>query len=411
MKRFWQNIQSTLFRYDPIWTTNLIVLAAAVFTNQFGQGLLGSVRTNFFVDTLGLTGGQVLWLEGIREIPGLALMFIAALTMRLPLSKRASAALLITGLGYGLFATIHSYSALLVIAVGASLGLHMWMPLHRALGMSLSPKDKTGQVMGNLSSVAAMASLMGMGAITLVSRLLAGTSVSLRVYYIVGGAFIVSAALLLLKLPSHIGATETEPPRILLKRRYWLYYVLTFFEGSRKQVLHTFGTLVLVETFKFEVWQVGSLMLISSIVNLIGSPYMGRLIDRFGERTMVSLSYVCLVLCCVGFGFIHTAWILVLLLVVIKLMITASIGLSTYVYRTAPPEELTPTLSAGISINHVTSVAMPLIAGAVLPLIGYEGIFLGTAVLIALSVPFALAMKGREAVDTTAPATVAAAEG
>ena len=134
-------------------------------------------------------------------------------------------------------------------------------------------------------------------------------------------------------------------------------------------------------------------MLSSSIVNLIAAPYMGALIDRFGERKTVSASYAVLTLCCAGFAVVHNVWILVLLLIVIKLAVPLGMGLSTYVYRTAPPEELTPTLSAGISINHVTSVAMPLLAGALLPAIGYEGIFAGTAGLILLSIPFALTMR------------------
>jgi len=82
--------------------------------------------------------------------------------------------------------------------------------------------------------------------------------------------------------------------------------------------------------------------------------------------------------------------VLVLLLLVMKLAVVFGLGLNTYVYRLAPEEELTPTLSAGISINHVTSVGMPLLAGALLPVIGYGGVFLGTAGLILLSVPFAL---------------------
>ncbi len=36
---------------------------------------------------------------------------------------------------------------------------------------------------------------------------------------------------------------------MLLKRQYWLYYVLTSSPGIRKQVLNTFGTLVLVQTY------------------------------------------------------------------------------------------------------------------------------------------------------------------
>lgn len=391
MKRLWKKLD-----LDPaIWSPQLLMLAVAVFLNRFGQGVLGGARTNFFVDTLGLSGDQVLWLEGIREIPGLALMFIAALTMLLPLSRRAAAALLVTGVGYGLFAFVGSYGALLVVAVIASLGLHMWMPLHSSLAMCLSTKETTGRVMGSLNAVGALAAIAGMGGLALLSKLSEAAPIPLEAYYLGGGLFIIVAALLIARLPTDIGATETAPPRILLKGSYWLYYVLTFFQGSRKQVLNTFGMLVLVDKFGLEVWQISLLLLVSSVVNFVGSPRLGLLLDRWGERLTVSLSYLILTLCCVGFAVLKSVWLLVVLLIVIKLMVTLGMGLSTYVYRIAPPEELTPTLSAGISINHVTSVAMPLVAGALLPTIGYEGIFLGTAGLILLSIPFSLAMQVR----------------
>ena len=381
---------------DPtLWTTNLLFLAGAVFLNSFGSGVLNGVRTNFFVDTLGLTGGQVLWLEGIREIPGLILMFIAALTMLLPLSYRAAAALFIMGVGYALYATVGSYVALLLMAVFASLGMHLWFPLYKALGMSLSQKARTGEVMGSLNGVTALAGIAGMGTISLLTRLFA--ELPLGAYYVLGGALIGLGALLLIRIPPQVGATANEQPRMLLDRRYWLYYVLTFFQGSRKQVLNTFGMLVLVENFGLEVWQISLLLLVSGVVNFVGSPALGRLLDRLGERSVMAASYVLLALCCIGFATLDQVWFLAALLLVIKLLVTLGIGLDTYVYRIAPEEELTPTLSAGISINHVTSVAMPLIAGALLPLIGYSGIFWGTAGLILLSVPFALAMKAAAA--------------
>jgi len=377
--------------YRAIWTQNLIFLAVAYFMQRFGLALIDGARINFFVETLGLGGGQVLWLEGIREIPGLALMFIAALTMRLPLSYRTAASVLLMGVGFGLYAFIDSYSALLVVAVIASLGMHMWMPLHSSLAMGLSPGGKTASVLGQLNGVGAFASLIGMGALALITW--AASDLSLSVYYLVGAGLVIIAAFLLLRIPPTVGATETEPPRVLVKKRYWLYYVLTFIQGSRKQVLHTFGMLVLVQTFHLEVWHISLILLLSSIINLVGSPYMGTLIDRIGERTILSATYAGLALTCVGFATIHNVWLLVVLLLLIKLLVTAGIGLETYVYRMAPKEELIPTLSAGISINHITSVGMPLVAGAILPFIGYEGIFWGTAGLILLSIPFALAMR------------------
>jgi len=403
MKRKNRNPLAHIRLGDPtLWTANLLFLAGAVFLNGFGSGLLNGVRTNFFVDTLGLTGGQVLWLEGIREIPGLVLMFIAALTMLLPLSHRATAALVIMGLGYTLYAAVDAYVPLLLMSVLASLGMHLWFPLYKALGMSLSQKTRTGEVMGSLNAVTALAGIAGMGTISLLTSIFA--DLPLGAYYVLGGALIGIAALLLIRIPPEIGTTANKQPRMLLDRRYWLYYMLTFFQGSRKQVLNTFGMLVLVENFDLKVWQISLLLLVSGVVNFAGGPYLGRLLDRLGERWVMASSYVLLTLCCIGFATLHQVWLLAVLLLVIKLLVTLGIGLDTYVYRIAPPEELTPTLSAGISINHVTSVAMPIIAGALLPVIGYGGIFWGTAGLILLSVPFALAMQ-----PAKAPQAVAAA--
>ncbi len=322
--------------FDPaIWTPNLIMMAVAGFMGRFGLGLTDGARTNFFLDTLGLTGDQVLWLEGIREIPGLALMFIAAFTMLLPLSKRAAAALLLSGIGYALFATVHSYTALLVVALIASLGLHMWMPLESSLAMNLSGKVQTGQVMGTLNAIGALASIVGMGALTLIS--IAAASMPLELYYLIGGGLIIVSALLIFRLPNDIGATETKPPRMLLKGKYWLFYILTFFQGSRKQVLNTFGMLVLVDRYKLEVWQISLLLLASSVINMFASPYLGKLLDLWGERKTTSICYVILTLCCVGFAVMDNVWVLVALLLMIKVVVTLGISLSTYVYRIAPP--------------------------------------------------------------------------
>ena len=152
---------------------------------------------------------------------------------------------------------------------------------------------------------------------------------------------------------------------------------------------------MLVSSYGFEVWKISLLLLVSSVINMLSAPYVGYLIDRFGERRTVSVSYVLLVLCCAGFAALHNVWLLVSLLIAMKLVVTLGMGLNTYVYRSAPAEELTPTVSAGVSINHISSVAMPLLAGVLLPIIGYEGIFWGTAGLILLSVPFALALQVR----------------
>ncbi len=374
-----------------ISSRELLLLASALFLFRFGEGLTGGARANFFVDTLGLSSGQVLWSEGVREVPGLLLIFVAAFITQVPLARRGGLAVALMGLGFMAHAAVQSFTALLAVSVIASLGNHIWMPLSPALGMCLATKETSGRVLGNLASVGSLAVIVGMGALSLISLLV--PQFNLRLYYLIGGAFMLAAAVLILRLPASVGATERKQPRMLLKRRYWLFYVLTFSEGARKQVLSTFGTLVLVQYFGYAVWQISLILLVSAVINLVSAPFLGASVDRYGERTMMTASYVGLAACCIGFSVASSPVVLAVLVVAIKLLQVLGMGLNTYVNRMAPAEELTPTLTAGISINHISSVIAPLVAGALMPLIGYEGVFLATGILIALSVPFAAALR------------------
>lgn len=379
-------------RFDPaIWSSNLVALAATVFLINFGSGLTRGVASNFFIDTLGISGGQVLALTGLREIPGLALMFIAALIMHWPLRTRAAVAVLIMGFGYALYATVGSYTGLVAVAIVGSLGFHVWMPLQNALAMSLVAKEHSGRVMGALSSVRSLSAIIGVGAVALVSLLFA--DMNLRIYYVIAGVLIALGATQLLRLPTIIGADTGRMPRMLIRRRYWLYYVLTFFEGSRMQVFGAFGTMILVRDYGLEAWQISLVLLASSVMNLFASPILGRMLDRLGERIMLSGSYVLLALCFVGYASFHNPWLLAALLIGINVLVILRMGLTTYVNRIAPPDELTPTLSAGVSINHITSVGMSLLAGYLLELVGYEALCWGAAAIIMVSVPFALAIR------------------
>jgi len=370
-----------------LWTRNLFVLAAAVFLLSLGIGLQSGVQTNFIKD-IGLSGSQVLLQAGIREIPGLFLMFIAALIMHLPLKWRSVAAVLIMGVGFTLYATVHSWSALVVVSLIGSLGMHLWMPLSNSLGLGIAKKENSGKVLGTLSAVAALASMAGIGSIILLTHWL-----SLRLLIGVAGGLIVLAAIVLIRLPQNIGETKKSQPRLLFKKRYWVYYVLLLFEGSRTQVFFTFNTMVLVYTYGLSAMQISILLLISSLVNFLLSQKLGQLLDVVGERKMLTIGYIALILCFVGYALVNNVWFLGAMLVFINFLGQFSIGLSTYVNRVAPAEELTPTLTTGVSINHVTSVGMSFLAGVLLPVVGYKALCWGAVIIIALSVPFAMALR------------------
>jgi len=375
---------------DWRWTRHLAVMAAAVFALNVAIGLSDSVRTNFFVDLLGMSSEQILWLEGLREIPGLALVFIAAAMMAMPPRIRATVALLTMAAGYALYLTVPNFAVLVPVEILASLGLHIWMPLLTLLGTALASRAHAGRVLGLLGGAAALGMITGMGLAALLSGV--GGGVPLRAYYAIGAVLIAAAGLLLTLLPRDTGVTVERPQRILVRRRYWLYYLLTFMQGARKQVMASFGALVLVAYFDWQVWQISTLLLVSAVVNTVASPAAGWMLDRYGERAMLTASYIITALCCVGFAVVRDIWALMVLFVLIRALIVFNIGVDSWLSRISPREELAPTLAAGLSFNHISSLAMPLLNGLLLPLIQYEGVYLLTAGLTLATVPFALMM-------------------
>ena len=169
--------------------------------------------------------------------------------------------------------------------------------------------------------------------------------------------------------------------------------MLVFFSGARKLVLGSLITLMLVQNFGIKVWQVSMLTLVSGLLNMVLAPRLGALIDRVGERITTPIAYSILALCCLGYAFIPSLSALMILWILTKVVGPLGMGLHTYVYRTAPPEELEPTLTAGVTFDHISSVGMPFLAGAILPIIDYRGVFLGGALLILVSIPFARVLQ------------------
>jgi predicted MFS family arabinose efflux permease len=366
------------------WTRPLVFLALAFFFSRLGDGLQSAVSTNFYVQDLKLGGDQVLWLSGIREIPGLLLVFVAMLLTRLPLARQAALSLVLMGVGYGVYAAVHSYTALIAASLLASIGFHNWMPLQSSLSMGLVPKSHSGRIMGRMSAIGALAALGGMLLVTLTVKQL-----GLRAFFVFCGIAMVIAAVMVFQIPASVGQNEGQVRKIVFKRRYWLYYVLIFFEGSRTQVFFAFATWVLAQIYHMDAQKISILLIASGLVNFLGVPRMGALIDKWGERAVILVCYSGLALSFIGYALIQNVWLLCVLYCSINFLVLSRVALDTYANRMSLPGDLVPTLTAGVSVNHITSVSMSLLAGTLLPMVGYETLSWGAAIVILLSLPFA----------------------
>lgn len=365
---------------------DLRLLAITIFCVSFGFGTYFATFNNFVVEVLHLQPMDLGKLEALRELPGFLMFLIAALTMRVSEPILACMALSLLALGLGAYYRVDSIHTLLLYSLVWSVGLHAWMPLSPSMTMNLADANNSGRRLGQMSAVGAVGTLCGM-----VLVFLLGKQIGLHRIFLVAGGIAAVGAVSVSMIRKNIG--HAEKPRFVFKKRYKLYYALTFLEGCRKQVFITFAIFALVRNYGTPLKVVAALMIVNNLTNVLLAPKVGRLIDRIGERKVLAFCYAALVPVFIGYALIKQPPVLYVLYCLDNLFFLGSIGLNTYLHRIALPEDLMPSLAMGISVNHAAAVAVPLIGGHLWSTFGYQSTFFGGAVIVAISVVFALAMK------------------
>ncbi len=362
-------------------------LAAANFAYGLAFGVYGIIFFNFIVEDLGIGPDQVGLLESVREIPGLLTIAIAALVMTVAEPIVGAMALLLLGAGYINYFHLDGIPSLIVFSLIASVGFHIWMTASNSLALKLTHVSEQGSRLGQLRSVMAVAQLAGIGIVALV-----GPATGLRPLFIVAGAFAVAGAFFVLRIR---GVPQVRrPQRILLRRTYWLYYALTALDGARRHIFMTFALFLLVRDHGSPVQTIAILGLVNGVLN-IGAAYLfGRLIDRFGERLILAVSFAALAAIFVGYAVVPVVAMLFVLYVLDNVFFSAETGVTTYLRKIViDPSDIRPSLTAGMTINHIAAVIIPITGGLLWEAYGHWVPFIGGAVLALGSLALSLRIR------------------
>ena len=377
-------------------------LAAANFAFGLAFGIYGTIFFNFIGQDLGISPNQLGLLETVREIPGLLTVGIAALVMTVAEPLVGAVALLLLGVGYVNYFHLDGIPSLILFSLVTSLGFHMWMPISSTLALRLSRVSEQGRRLGQLRAVAAVANLAGIGLVALV----AGTS-GLRPLFVVAGVIAIAGALLILRVRGI--PRITRPPRILVRRAYWLYYALTFLDGARRHIFMTFALFLLVRDYGSPVQTIAILGLVNGAISIAAVYQFGRLIDRFGERWILMVAYGALALIFVGYATIPILAVLFVLYVLDNLFFSAETGVTTYLGKIAvSPADIRPSLVTGMTVNHIAAVIIPITGGILWEAYGHWVPFIGGAVLAVASL--ALSSRIRVQVREAPPSAVVEAK-
>ena len=360
------------------WSRDWALLAAAVAGVGLFFGVQLTLFNNFIVERLDIEPRELGWVESLREVPGFLNALFVALMIRMAPSLVAAAALAVMGLGLMAYADVGSVPALILYSLVWSVGFHCWLPMEATLALRFSPPGGKGRWLGQLRAIHSIAMLVTIGGCMVLLKLVNYEGM----YLLAGGATVLGGAALLFASRGH---AEVEEKGLVLKRRYGLYYLLQFLEGCRRQIFTTFAVFALVKVHGMPVETTMALLLINQVLITLTAPAVGRLVDLLGERRMLTVGYGLLSLVFVGYGLIDHRPTLYVLYCLDNLLFMSGIALTTYINRIALAEDLKPTLSMGVTMNHFAAVAVPLLFGTAWHFFGHRVIFLTAAVLALLS--------------------------
>jgi hypothetical protein len=357
----------------------IFLVSMAVAAVSFAMTAQIGVNDNFLANPpslggLGIDGFQKGLIEAIRETCGITALLIFVLLAGMAERTIAFIAILVFAVGLGSYFWVYHYVWVIVLSLVWSQGLHVWMPLPNSMMLSLAEPGRTGYRLGRLQAVGAVASFVALA----VCWASCAIHVPIRLLYVVAGLVALAGAFGCLAIPRDIKAPG---PRFVFRRKYGLYYMLCFLEGSRKQIFLAFSGFLLVKKYGTTLSEIIMLMAVVQALNWGVSPAVGRIIDRTGERRVLMFYSGCMVVFFVGYAFIPSRPVLWGLFIVDNVLFSLGMALTTYVRKIAPVSEHTPTLSMGVAMNHVAAVSIPLAGAFLWKYVGFRSAFLvGSAV-------------------------------
>lgn len=348
----------------PYWRRpeGLLILMAAAMPLAFSTW--SALLNNFVIEVAGFTGVEIGWLHSVREIPGFLAVGVIVVLLFMREQVLALSSLVLLGVASALTAQFPSLGGLLFLTLLSSIGFHYYETVNQSLQLQWMDKTRAPKVLGWLVAVGSGSSLVAYLALV---ALWDTMGLSYDTVYMVSGGLTALIALVAFVIYPQFEAPVVQHRKMILRRRYWLYYAMQFMAGARRQIFVVFAAFMMVERFGMEVHQITALFIVNYIANMLAGPFIGGWIGRFGDRAMMVVQYAGLLCVFLAYGGIYAfGWgVLVasILYVLDHLFFSMNITLKTYFQKIADPADIAPTAAVAFTINHIAAVFLPAALG------------------------------------------------
>ena len=376
-----------------------------------GYGFYRGVQENYLVDIIQISAFERGIVEFFREMPGLLIVLILALMYKLTASRifKIGIGIMAGGMAGILLTSSSEFfrTKLLVVIfmVVFSAGEHIIMPVRSTIALDLAKREKAGISLGISSSISQLGNIFGLAIVTLVFFLLGKKGFVrtdiLGFRIVLGISFAVLLASVMVAAAMEETTMKANRQRIYFAKKFTKFYILEIFYGARKQVFITFAPFALVRYYGADPSNMAILLAVCAGFGILFGPLTGKIIDKLGYKVVMVADTIILVAVCLLYGYAHQIFPMNIAVIVVyvnfvldSIISMASMATNVYVQRIASSqEELTATLSTGISVNHLISIIIALTGGLIWEVAGIERLFTLSAVLGLISSIYAATIK------------------
>ena len=346
--------------HSASWKTpqNFLLLISIVVPVAFSSWM--ALLNNFVIERANFDGSDIGLLQSVREIPGF-LAFTAVFVL-LFIREQRFMLLSLSALTIGTAITgfFPSVFGLLLTTLLMSTGFHYFETLKQSLSLQWLTKEEAPEMLGKFISVGALASLVTYGALWVCLEVFA---MDFKwVYLTFGGIGFLLVAWMAFAFPQFETHVQ-QNKKLVLRKRYWLYYALTFMSGARRQIFTVFAGFLMVEKFGYSAADVTMLFLINYLFNFLFAKRIGKFIGQVGERKALMFEYTGLIGVFVGYALVDTAEWAAALYVIDHLFFALALAIKTYFQKIADPADMASTAGVSFTINHIAAVFIPVTFG------------------------------------------------
>jgi len=383
---------------------------AVLLLSGIAYGLYKGIQDNYLAQIAGVGKSGRGVVEFFREMPGLLVMFLLAFMYKFSESRifKIGTAIMTAGV-FGLLMFSRNKFIIVAFVVLYSFGEHISMPVKSTISLELAKHEKGGASLGITSALAQMGNIAGYIAVTVLFLIFTHfgifDSLLMRFKTIFLISFILVSAALIIALTIKTTGTKTVRRRFYFAKKFSKYYLLEVFYGARKQIFFTFAPYVLILQYGADTHIIAFLLAACALCCTVASPLTGMLIDRLGYKFIMVIDTLLLLPVCFFYGFshlifpAHIAFVVVCVNYILDSVISlASMASNVYVQSlSSSHEELTATLSTGISVNHFISIFIALAGGILWEVLGVEALFTMSGILGIINSIYAATIRTKNA--------------